>query len=210
MGKYYKLLIPTFYIGIVAVMVVSILLVVSGIKNYVNENKNMKYTLDSVFDEKIEPVNKTNSNIIIRPYLSDKVKVERTFYDYQAESQNQEGSLIIYENTYIQNNGVDYTSDEEFDVVAVLEGEIICIEDNDIYGKILTIKHNENLTSVYSNIKNITAKVGYKLSQGEIIGVSNKSSFESSDKTMLHFEVYYKGNVIDPESLYTMSVSDFE
>lgn len=210
MGKYYKLLIPTFYIGIVAVMVVSILLVVSGIKNYVSENNNIKYTLDSVFDKKIEPVNKTNSNMIIRPYLSDNVKLERTFYDYQAESQNQEKSLIIYENTYIQNSGVDYTSDEEFDVVSILEGEIISIEDNDIYGKILTVKHNENLTSVYSNIKNITATVGYKLSQGEIVGVSNKSSFESSDKSMLHFEVYYKGNTIDPESLYTMSVSDLE
>ncbi len=210
MGKYYKLLIPTFYIGIVAVMVVSILLVVSGIKNYVSENNNIKYTLDSVFDKKIEPVNKTNSNMIIRPYLSDNVKLERTFYDYQAESQNQEKSLIIYENTYIQNSGVDYTSDDEFDVVSILEGEIISIEDNDIYGKILTVKHNENLTSVYSNIKNITATVGYKLSQGEIVGVSNKSSFESSDKSMLHFEVYYKGNTIDPESLYTMSVSDLE
>ena len=88
--------------------------------------------------------------------------------------------------------------------------EIIGIEDNDVYGKILTIKHNENLISVYSNIKNITAKVGYKLSQGEIIGTSNKSSLESSDKTMLHFEVYYKGNALDPENLYTMSVSDFE
>ena len=110
----------------------------------------------------------------------------------------------------MQNNGVDYVSDEEFDVVSVLEGEIIGIEDNDVYGKILTIKHNENLISVYSNIKNITAKVGYKLSQGEIIGTSNKSSLESSDKTMLHFEVYYKGNALDPENLYTMSVSDFE
>ena len=37
MGKYYKFLLPTFYVGIVAVMVVSVLLVVTGIKNYVNE-----------------------------------------------------------------------------------------------------------------------------------------------------------------------------
>ena len=110
----------------------------------------------------------------------------------------------------MQNNGVDYVCSDEFDVVSVLAGEIISIEDNDVYGKVVTIKHNENLTSVYSNIKSITAKVGYKISQGEILGVSNKSSLESSDKNMLHFEVYYKGNSIDPENLYTMSVSDFE
>ena len=210
MGKYYKFLLPTFYVGIVAVMVVSVLLVVTGIKNYVNESNNMKYTIDSVFEDKVEPVNKTSSNTIVKPYVSENVKVGRTFYDYKAEAKKQENSLIVYENTYMQNNGVDYVSDEEFDVVSVLEGEIIGIEDNDVYGKILTIKHNENLISVYSNIKNITVKVGYKLSQGEIIGTSNKSSLESSDKTMLHFEVYYKGNALDPENLYTMSVSDFE
>ena len=163
-----------------------------------------------LFDDIVEPVNKTESNTIIKPFTSDKVKVGRTFYDYKSEAKKQESSLIVYENTYMQNNGVDYVCSDEFDVVSVLAGEIISIEDNDVYGKVVTIKHNENLTSVYSNIKSITAKVGYKISQGEILGVSNKSSLESSDKNMLHFEVYYKGNSIDPENLYTMSVSDFE
>lgn len=210
MGKYYKVLLPIFYIGIIAVMVACILLVITGIKNYVEDSNKTKFTLDSVFEDTVEPVNKTESNTIIKPFTSDKVTVGRTFYDYKSEAKKQERSLIVYENTYMQNNGVDYVCSDEFDVVSVLAGEIISIEDNDVYGKVVTIKHNENLTSIYSNIKNITAKVGYKISQGEILGVSNKSSLESSDKNMLHFEVYYKGNPIDPENLYTMSVSDFE
>ncbi len=210
MGKYYKVLLPIFYIGIIAVMVACILLVITGIKNYVEDSNKTKFTLDSVFEDTVEPVNKTESNTIIKPFTSDKVTVGRTFYDYKSEAKKQERSLIVYENTYMQNNGVDYVCSDEFDVVSVLAGEIISIEDNDVYGKVVTIKHNENLTSIYSNIKSITAKVGYKISQGEILGVSNKSSLESSDKNMLHFEVYYKGNPIDPENLYTMSVSDFE
>ena len=210
MGKYYKVLLPIFYIGIIGVMVACILLVITGIKNYVEDSNKTKFTLDSVFEDIVETVNKTESNTIIKPFTSDKVKVGRTFYGYKSEAKKQESSLIVYENTYMQNNGVDYVCSDEFDVVSVLAGEIISIEDNDVYGKVVTIKHNENLTSVYSNIKSITAKVGYKISQGEILGVSNKSSLESSDKNMLHFEVYYKGNSIDPENLYTMSVSDFE
>lgn len=210
MGKYYKVLLPIFYIGIIAVMVACILLVITGIKNYVEDSNKTKFTLDSVFEDTVEPVNKTESNTIIKPFTSDKVTVGRTFYDYKSEAKKQERSLIVYENTYMQNNGVDYVCSDEFDVVSVLAGEIISIEDNDVYGKVVTIKHNKNLTSIYSNIKSITAKVGYKISQGEILGVSNKSSLESSDKNMLHFEVYYKGNPIDPENLYTMSVSDFE
>lgn len=210
MGKYYKVLMPTFYIGIIAVMVVSILLVITGVKNYVSDSNKINFTLDSVFDSEIIPVNKSDSNTIVRPYVSENVTVGRTFYDYKAEEKNQESSLIVYENTYIQNTGVDYVSDSEFEIVSVLDGEVIGIEDSDVYGKVVTIKHNENLISVYSNVKDLTVTLGYKTSMGEIIATSNKTSLESTDKSMLHFEVYYKGNAMDPENLYTMSVSDFE
>ena len=210
MKKYSKIIIPSIYVGVIGVMVVSCLLVVSGVKNFLNERKDYDYTLDKVFIKDTIPVSKNKNNMIIKPYTNDKVKVYSYFYDFEGDTKKQLNSLIYYENTYMQNNGVDYVCSDEFDVVSVLAGEIISIEDNDVYGKVVTIKHNENLTSIYSNIKSITAKVGYKISQGEILGVSNKSSLESSDKNMLHFEVYYKGNPIDPENLYTMSVSDFE
>lgn len=210
MGKYYKVLMPTFYIGVIAVMIVSILLVITGVKNYVSDSSKINFTLDSVFDSEIIPVNKSDSNTIVRPYVSENVTVGRTFYDYKAEEKNQESSLIVYENTYIQNTGVDYVSDSEFEIVSVLDGEVIGIEDSDVYGKVVTIKHNENLISVYSNVKDLTVTLGYKTSMGEIIATSNKTSLESTDKSMLHFEVYYKGNAMDPENLYTMSVSDFE
>ena len=210
MGKYYKFLLPTFYVGIVAVMVVSVLLVVTGIKNYVNESNNMKYTIDSVFEDKVEPVNKTSSNTIVKPYLSENVKVGRTFYDYKAEAKKQENSLIVYENTYMQNNGVDYISDEDFEIVSVLDGEVISVEENDVYGKVITIKHNDNLNTVYSNVKDVLVNVGYKTSQGEIIATSDTSRLEESKKPTLHFEVYYKGNTIDPEEMYTLKVSDLK
>ena len=90
MGKYYKVLLPIFYIGIIGVMVACILLVITGIKNYVEDSNKTKFTLDSVFEDIVEPVNKTESNTIIKPFTSDKVKVGRTFYDYKSEAKKQE------------------------------------------------------------------------------------------------------------------------
>ena len=58
MGKYYKVLLPIFYIGIIGVMVACILLVITGIKNYVEDSNKTKFTLDSVFEDIVEPVNK--------------------------------------------------------------------------------------------------------------------------------------------------------
>ena len=210
MKKYSKIIIPSIYVGVIGVMVVSCLLVVSGVKNFLNERKDYDYTLDKVFIRDTIPVSKNENNMIIKPYTNDKVKVYSYFYDFEGDTKKQLDSLIYYENTYMQNNGVDYSNDEEFDVVSILDGEVISIEDNAIYGKVVTIKHNDNLKSVYSNVKNVLVNVGYKISQGEIFASSDTYKVDTKVKSLLHFEVYYKDNAIDPENLYTMSVSDLK
>lgn len=210
MKKYSKIIIPSIYVGVIGVMVVSCLLVVSGVKNFLNERKDYDYTLDKVFIKDTTPVSKNENNMIIKPYTNDKVKVYSYFYDFEGDTKKQLDSLIYYENTYMQNNGVDYSNDEEFDVVSILDGEVISIEDNAIYGKVVTIKHNDNLKSVYSNVKNVLVNVGYKISQGEIFAFSDTYKVDTKVKSLLHFEVYYKDNAIDPENLYTMSVSDLK
>ena len=210
MKKYSKIIIPSIYVGVIGVMVVSCLLVVSGVKNFLNERKDYDYTLDKVFIKDTIPVSKNESNMIVKPYTNDKVKVYSYFYDFEGDSKKQLDSLIYYENTYMQNNGVDYSNDEDFDVVSILDGEVISIEDNAIYGKVVTIKHNDNLKSVYSNVKNVLVNVGYKISQGEIFASSDTYKVDTKVKSLLHFEVYYKDNALDPENLYTMSVSDLK
>lgn len=210
MKKYNKFFYPAMYIGTVIVMVLCVTLIVTGIKNYLTESDEHKFVIDSVFeDSDILPVVKTDNDMIIRPYISDKVKVGRSFYNYEGDSKKQESSLILYKNTYFQNKGVDYISDELFDVISILDGEVIGIEDNEIYGKILTIKYNDNLIIKYANVKDVLVNVGYKTSQGEILGVSDNSKYDNNE-FMLHLEVYFKDKLIDPESLYTLSVSDFE
>lgn len=210
MNKYSKIIVPSIYIGVISVMVVCSILVVSGVKNFLNDKVNYDYTLDDVFIKDTIPVSKTENNTIIKPYVKDSVKVHTYFYDYEGESKKQIDSLIYYEDTYMQNNGVDYVDGEDFDIVSILDGEIVSISDNAIYGKVITIKHNDNLVSVYSNVKDILVNVGYKINQGEIFAKSNSYKVDSNVKSLLHFEVYYKDNVIDPENLYTMSVSDLK
>ena len=206
MNKYSKILLPTFYIGIIAVMVLCSTLVVSGVKTYLLNRQEMKFTIDNVFDEDTTP----ETNIIVKPYISDSVKVGRYFYDFESDEKKQENSLILYEDTYMQNNGVDYVDNKNFDVVAILDGEIISIEDSEVYGKVVTIKHNDNLKSVYSNVDGVLVTVGYKIHQGEIFAMSAKPKLQSDYESMLHFEVFYKESAIDPENMYTMSVSDFQ
>ncbi len=210
MNKALKVLIPTFYVGVIGVMILCATLVISGIKSYLKEEVKYNFAVRDIFIDEAVPVSKTGSSTIVKPYISDKVTISKKYYDYKSDAKNQKDSIIYYKGTYFQNNGVDYSSKDEFEIVSILDGEVISIEDNDVYGKILKIKHNDNLISVYSNIKDVLVNVGYKTTTGEIIATSNKSIYENDERNLFHFEIYYKDKTMNPESIYTLSVSELE
>lgn len=206
--SYKKILVPAVYIFAAISLMMGVILLLSGISRYLNEGINYKYTLDNVFNDSIPVVNIQGTDTIIKPYISENVSIGKYFYDFESDISEQESSIIYYENTYMQNSGVDYVSSENFDVVSILDGEVISVEDNEIYGKIVTIKHNDNLLSVYSCLTDVLVNTGYKVAQGEIIASSSKSILNDKTST-LHFEVYYKNNVLDPENLYNLPIEDF-
>ena len=47
MGKYTKYLMSTLYLGVIAVMIFSVVLIISGIKTYITDSNN-KFTIDKV------------------------------------------------------------------------------------------------------------------------------------------------------------------
>lgn len=210
MIKVNKYLLPVLYFGVISIMVMCVILVLSGIKSYIVELPNYDYVLDDVFISDVSPVASTKSDSFIRPYLIDTVKVRRYFYDSNSDEEKQKSSIIYYENTYMQNKGIDYVNNEDFDVVSVYDGEVINIEDNLIYGKVVTIKHNDNLITTYSNLTNVLVNVGYKTAAGEIIGSTTKSQIDNDNVSLLHFEVLYQNKNIDPESIYTLNVSQMQ
>ena len=206
MIKAKKMIIPSIYISAVVLIVASILLVISSINKYLTIPKDYNYAVDAQF-ENIVPVVETQTTII-KPFLSEDVKVGKYFYDFEADEERQQNSIIFYENTYMQNSGVDYVSDTVFDVVAVLDGEVISVETDSTLGNIVKLKHDKNLITVYQGIDNIDLKEGSTINQGTIIGTSGTSKINTNYTTSLHFEVYYNGELMDPENFYTLNIAD--
>ena len=203
-----KVLLPLLYFGIVGVMAICFILIISGIQGYATETPTYKYTVDNIFISDIMNVASEVNDNFVRPYVSDKVTIKRYFYNKEDDKSKQEQSLILYENTYIQNKGVDYTSEEAFDIVSICDGEVVNIEDSELYNKIVTIKLNDNFEVKYYNLSNVLVSVGSKVSQGEIIAVSSPSEFDK-DSSLLHFEIIYQGKYINPEETYNLNISSF-
>ena len=206
MKKIKKLIIPSVYVGAIILIISSIMLVISSINKYLTIPKDYNYSVETNF-ENIIPVVETN-NQIIKPYLSDNVTIGKYFYDFEANEERQQNSIIFYENTYMQNSGVDYISDTQFDILAVLDGEVISVETDDTLGNIVKIKHDKNIITVYQGIDNIEIEKGNKVNQGSIIGTSGTSKINTNYTTSLHFEVYYNGQLIDPENFYSLNLQD--
>lgn len=211
-----RLIIPSVYLVAVLSVIGSIYLTITSIGSYFRESDDFKYSINGVTETPSKPYQPVQANeskdvnkdTIIRPYTSDKVSVGRSFYDYEADSKSQENSIIFYENTYIQNTGVDYINESEFDIVSVLNGKVVSVENDEILGNTIKIEHEKDIVTVYEGIDNITKKVGDTVEQGEKIGVSSTSNINQNFTSSLHFEVYYKGEVINPENFYTLNIND--
>lgn len=151
-----------------------------------------------VSKEETEPV-ETN---IIRPYTDQNIEIGKNYYDYKAETQNQEDSIIYYENTYIQNTGVDYISKNIFNVNAVASGKVLSITTDDITGTTIKIEHENNIISVYQSIKDIKVKENDEVKQGQIIATSGTNNISSDLGNHLHFELYKDNILVNPENFF--------
>lgn len=174
-----------------------------------NDDNVLEYVDGEITENRDNDVPVVNTDtIVVRPYLDNSVSIAKTFYDYTSEASSQENSIIYYEGTYMQNSGVDYASDSVFDVISVLDGTVISVTDNDILGTSIEVRHSNDLISVYQSLSNVTVKVDDQVIQGQIIAKSGTSNINKGLGNHLHFELYYKGKIVNPEEYYNKSIDE--
>ena len=192
------------YIVCLGAVIASLFLVtqtirMSGLPYY----NNLSYITRIIRD--YQPVmNNIENEQIIKPFLAEGVEVARSFYDPQADREIQEQSIIYFQNTFMPNTGILYTSTEQFDVIAVLEGTIEEITEDEIMGNIVTIKHSNNLRTIYQSLGEVNVIVGDTIKQGDVIGTSGPNKVIPENENMLLFEVEFKGTNINPETFFQM------
>ncbi len=194
--------VPAIYAVIIMVLVVSVYL----INRVTNNNKfktkeNIEYVdREIVTDNEYIPVVDIKPTLV-KPFFLDTISITKTFYDKDDEESNQENSIIFYEDTYMQNSGVDYKNNEIFDIASVLDGTVIEISENAILGKTIKVRHNNDLISTYGCLSEVNIKSDDYVLRGQVIGKSGTCSLYGKDNN-LHFELSKQGKNIDPEKSY--------
>lgn len=195
--------IPTLYSIFAIVVIVSLFLSIEVI----DEKENITYVSNAILDEYVPVVSVEET--IKKPFTDETVTISKNYYDYKASDEEQMNSILYHENTYIQNTGINYQSTNSFDVISILGGEVIEVEEKELLGKSVTIRHDNELISVYQSLSDVTVKKGDKVTSGQVIAKSGSCDLITDSKNNLHFELYVNGTIADPENYYDKKLSEF-
>ena len=172
----------------------------------VEDKQFYTYVNNSILDEYIPVINTEDK--ILKPYTLDKVVKTTGYYKMDGNEEEQSSSIILHDNTYLQNTGINYSSDEEFDIVSILDGEVIEVKDNELLGKSVTIKHEKDVISVYQSLKDVTVKQGDKVLKGQVIAKGGSCNLIKEKENNLHFELYVSGTIVDPEEYFDKDINN--
>ncbi len=142
--KWYVL--PTIYTFTIIAMVIGIGFIIKSLNN---NYSNYLFSTKTITDSTIPVVITEGEEGIIKPYMDEDVSISKSYYDMNSDEQTQQNSLIYYEKTYMENTGVLYTSDNEFDVISVLDGTVKDIKNDELLGTVVEVTHSNELVTVY-------------------------------------------------------------
>lgn len=204
---------PTLYSLAVVIFILCMFLVQSILNNSLLEANELKDDIEYVDGDITDDIDKdipvvATKIIINKPYIDSSVKVVKNYYDYLSSSEEQEKSIVYYENIYMQNSGIDLSSGNVFDVVSILDGEVISVKEDELLGKIVEIRHENELISVYQSLSEINVKENDKVLANQVIGKSGESNVNKDLGNHLHFELYHHGKVVNPINYFDKNVDE--
>ena len=140
------------------------------------------------------------------PYLNTSVKIVRYYYNLEDDVERQKEAIVFYNDTYMPNTGIDYSCDEEFEVVSIMDGTVIDIREDELLGKIVEIRHENEFVS--SGLNTINVSKGESVTKNTKIGTSGTNKLNSDLKNYLHLEIYQRGVNIDPLKVLGKKLGD--
>ncbi len=94
--------------------------------------------------------------------------------------------------------GLDIAMPEGRKIYSALDGEVVFAGEKAGYGKVVEIKHRDDIRTIYGHLDEINVDVGDKIRRGRIIARSGNTG--RSTGPHLHFEIRVGGRPVNPEN----------
>lgn len=144
--------------------------------------------------------------------IKDSYVVTREFFDLESDASILANAVMNNGTTYVESKGISFSKENNsvFDVYNVYPGEVVNVSGNSesLEGYTITIKHENDVTSVYSSLSSVNVKVGDKIDSNVKIGVSGTSIKDLEAGIHVHLEILQGGKHINPKDAIGKETSE--
>ena len=100
-----------------------------------------------------------------------------------------------------KNQGIDFQVFPGSPVFAAASGNVALVTDNtENFGKIILIRHEDNLISIYGRVAKVLVKKNEVVNKGQKIGSMAEKGHDGKNQTILHFELRRGTQSVNPEN----------
>lgn len=138
--------------------------------------------------------------------------ITRKFYEKNDSKENQEMSLIKYNNTYRTSDGTAYSRNDNssFQVQSILSGTVSEVKNNPLFGSYVVITHDDDVKSYYYGLSEIKVEVGSSVAIGDVIGVSGTTEIDKEAGNHVFLKIKKNDRYYNPEKLIGKKVSEIQ
>lgn len=108
------------------------------------------------------------------------------------------GIVSSHYETDTHHYGVDLVAAPKESVLATLDGTVVYTGFDPNYGNVIQVQHKNGFLSIYKHNELLLKHIGDHVSAGEAIALVGNTG-QLSTGLHLHFELWYKGNPVNPE-----------
>ncbi|WP_456273070.1 peptidoglycan DD-metalloendopeptidase family protein [Bacillus sp. AK031] len=163
------------------------------------------------FDRPAVEVNRTMENFVMPVANENEVVIEKEFYDVTASEEEQEAALIVYDNQYHPNQGIDISMDgKEFDVLAAMSGTVTKVQEDSLLGNMIEIEHDKGIVTRYQSVKDFAVKEGDAVKQGQKLAAAGQSLFNEKAGVHVHFEIRKDDVAVNPRDYVNKSLATLQ
>ncbi len=163
-------------------------------------------------EEPSVPVNQASENFKMPVIDEDAIQVFREFYDAEASAEKQEAALVVYNNIYSPNKGIDIVAKngETFEVVASLAGTVTRAEKDPLHGNVVEVEHSDGVVTMYQSLADLKVAKGDVVEQGEVLGMAGENQYDEEAAIHVHFEIRNNGVAVNPIEYFGQSLTALE
>lgn len=176
------------------------------------ENLEATNDLTSPYDEDAQSVMEQQEVIKMPVADEEEAEIVTKFYDYNADQEDQESALILYNNRYYQSTGlgIAHPEGESFDVIASLSGTVSEVKEDPLLGNVIVLDHADDVVTYYASLGEMDVQAGDDIEQGDVIGTAGKNLYGQDNGTHVHFELRKDGQEVNPETYFDQPVASLD